>query len=354
MIIRDLLLQWYDVNKRELPWRGVNDAYKIYLSEIILQQTRVNQGMQYYLNFVEKYPDIYSLASAPEEEILRLWQGLGYYSRARNLHACTKMLVDTYNGVFPSDPKLLKSLPGIGDYTAAAIASIAFNIPVPAIDGNVLRWVTRMLAIEESIDKAATKNAVRDFAQNMLLKERSGDSNQAMIEFGALYCKPKNPDCKSCVFVDYCLAFRYNKVDKIPFKANRVKVRSRYLSYFVISDNSNAVLINKRSKGDIYQGLYDFPSLDSSTKIEFVDVELYIINTLGYKKFDSLVASKEFIHKLSHQTLHVVFWEFHVSQMIIGSFEKLDGIHSIVNYPVPKVVENYCSERFNLYDNKSN
>jgi A/G-specific adenine glycosylase len=349
MIIRDLLLGWYDENKRDLPWRGVNDAYRIYLSEIILQQTRVNQGMQYYYDFVAKYPDIFSLASAPEEEILRLWQGLGYYSRARNMHACAKMVVELYNGVFPCDPKLLQSLPGIGDYTAAALASIAYNVPVPSVDGNVLRWITRMFAIEKSIDLVSTKNLVKNIAKDMILDKRSGDSNQAMIEFGAMFCKPVNPDCSSCIFMDQCQAFKLNIVDRIPFKVKKSKAKNRYLNYFVIYDESGSVIINKRNAGDIYQGLYDFPCLNTDNKVSFTEVESYIINNLGYENFDSLSSSKEFIHKLSHQTLHVVFWELSVQEYNSVDSKILDDIGQIVSYPVPKVVENYCSERFGLY-----
>src|SRR5690349_7153792 len=221
------VVKWYEKNKRDLPWRETRDPYKIWLSEIILQQTRVSQGMPYYLRFIEKFPTVAALASASEQEVLRLWQGLGYYTRARNLHKCAKKVATDYKSVFPYSFDELKKLPGIGDYTAAAIASIAYQEPVAVVDGNVFRVLSRVFGIETEINSPKGKKDFTQLANELISKKHPEKHNQAMMEFGALYCTPKNPSCTDCVFSSQCFAFKKNLQLVLPVKTKNKAARKR-------------------------------------------------------------------------------------------------------------------------------
>ena len=262
------LLKWFDVNKRDLPWRNINDPYPIWLSEIILQQTRIQQGTDYWQRFVSRWPNEESLAKATEDEVLREWQGLGYYSRARNLHVAAKQIVEL--GKFPDTIKDIKSLKGVGDYTAAAIASFAFNIPVAAVDGNVYRVLARHFGIDTPIDSVQGKKVFAELAQDLLPQKHPADFNQAMMDFGAIQCTPHSPRCDSCPMIDTCDALRTQRVNSLPVKTNKVKIRERKFYYYYIRYQTNSqkfIALRKRPAGDIWQGLWEPLMIEDNPKI---------------------------------------------------------------------------------------
>ena len=240
------LIGWYKKNKRSMPWRQTSDPYKIWISEIILQQTRIDQGMVYYIKFLDHFPDVLSLANATEHDILKLWQGLGYYSRARNLYHAAKIIANDFNGHFPNTFNDLLKLPGIGEYTAAAISSIAFNEPRPVVDGNVLRFLSRFEGIKVPIDTNAGKQLITDIAIKLIDHKQPGEFNQALMEFGALFCKPMNPDCQKCIFRSECKAYTNELVNEIPIKNKQLSKRKRYFYYLIIVDRNKSVYLNKR------------------------------------------------------------------------------------------------------------
>lgn len=299
---------WYRKNKRDLPWRQTADPYKIWLSEVILQQTRVQQGLPYYNAFVKKYPDAGSLAAAPETDVLRLWQGLGYYSRARNLHAAAKTVAAEHKGRFPKTYAELLKLKGIGEYTAAAIASFCFGEAQAVVDGNVYRVLSRFFGIGTPIDSPAGKKEFRALAQELIDRRNPGNFNQALMEFGALQCVPKNPDCENCPLVLHCQARKKKLVNKLPFKAGKTKVRDRYFYYLVFRHKGN-VYLKRREEKDIWQGLHDFPLIETEAKLS--EKELMkspewkaLFGSAPYQLQDF---SGEYRHLLSHQRLHVRF-----------------------------------------------
>jgi len=297
------LLKWYDGVKRDLPWRDTQDPYYIWLSEIILQQTRVDQGMPYYERFVETFPTVHDLANASEDEVLKLWEGLGYYSRARNLHATAKHVSQNLKGEFPNTHSGLLELKGVGPYTAAAIGSIAFNLPVAAVDGNVYRVLARYYGITESIDDTSTKKQIGELAQSILDTERSGDHNQAMMELGAMVCTPKQPDCKACPLQENCVAFRQEIQSELPVRTKKTKVRNRYF-YYAVHFVDGQVPIHRRGEGDIWQGLYEFPLFESEKKLN----EKQILELIEVSESDVVESiSEEFKHVLSHQRIYSRF-----------------------------------------------
>ena len=249
-IIQDTLLKWFDANRRDLPWRHNPTPYEVWLSEVILQQTRVSQGMDYYLRFIERWPTVVDLAEASEEEVLKMWQGLGYYSRARNLHHCAQQVTSEHKGQFPPDYEKLKQLKGIGDYTAAAIASIAFNLPHAVVDGNVYRVLARLYDIDTPININEGQKLFAQLAEDLLNRKQPGLHNQALMEFGALHCTPKNPNCLLCPLQAQCLAFAHQTVMQRPVKLQKVKVTTRYFNYLVmfwammeaIVENNNSII----------------------------------------------------------------------------------------------------------------
>ncbi len=289
------LRHWFLQNKRDLPWRNTFNPYFIWLSEVILQQTRVAQGLPYYLKFIENYPSIQDLAAASQDEVLRLWQGLGYYSRARNMHNTAKSIVNNHKNEFPKSYSELLIHKGIGPYTAAAVASFAYNEQVAVLDGNVMRVLSRLFAIEEDINKDATKKKLQQLASDILPISQTNTHNQAMMEFGALQCVPKNPNCENCCLTAYCLAFEQKKVNILPFKSKKVKAKQRILNYHVFVYNQN-VLMHKRPEGDIWQGLFDFYITDTNQ-----------VNTNEYPQNGVLIANESVKHILTHQILHITF-----------------------------------------------
>ncbi len=297
------LLFWYNENKRSLPWRTTKDPYKIWLSEIILQQTRVAQGLPYYLKFVERFPTVFSLAKAQEQEVLRLWQGLGYYSRARNLHHCAKEVVRGFQGKFPDNFHDLKKLRGIGSYTAAAIASISFLETVAVVDGNVFRVLSRVFGIDKDISHPKTKDFFFELANKLISKDHPDEFNQAIMEFGATHCLPKNPLCSECMFKNQCLAKASDLQTILPIKTKKQKIRKRYFYYFVFRQGKK-ILMRKRGGNDIWQGLFDFYLMEFTKPMNIDNV---LAEHIALKKINLGKVSKTYKHVLSHQHLMTRF-----------------------------------------------
>lgn len=309
MSFTNQIISWYQRNKRDLPWRNTRDPYIIWLSEIILQQTRVNQGLPYFFTFSEHYPTVYDLASAPEEEILRHWQGLGYYSRGRNMLKAAQIVMQEHQGVFPSRYDELIKLPGIGEYTAAAISSFSANEPKAVVDGNVSRVLARYFAIEEPINSTTGKKLFQKLADEHLLLQNPGLHNQAIMEFGALQCKPQNPDCEICPLQLSCLAFQKSLVNKLPIKIRSAKSKNRFFNYFVIR-KGDELLMQKRGPGDIWENLYEMPLVETIGPLTEQDLENNSdLQEVFGKGFRVIYSSETIKHVLSHQNIHARFFE---------------------------------------------
>jgi A/G-specific adenine glycosylase len=341
------IIGWYKREHRVLPWRETKDPYCIWLSEIILQQTRVEQGLGYYDRFVKKFPDVFTLAKADEQEVLKTWQGLGYYSRACNLLVTAKIIVKKFKGVFPGNYSEIISLKGIGPYTAAAIMSIAFNKPYPVVDGNVLRVISRFLAIDKPIKDLATTKEINIFLESVIDKKQPGNFNQAMMELGALICKPKNPDCGSCPLAFGCKAFKKGKTNMFPVKGHKTVVLPRYLYYLVIHSefrNKPYIYINKRSDNDIWKNLYDFPWIEVQKPKTLKQLQcladwkkLFINDQPEILSFGTLIT-----HKLSHRELFVRFIEMEIKTQLSLNSGLIRILPSeIKQYPVPRLIEKY-------------
>src|SRR6478736_1262977 len=272
MIFSNILIKWYLQNKRDLPWRKTTDPYPIWLSEIMLQQTRVAQGMPYFLSFTTAFPTVFDLANASEEQVLKLWQGLGYYSRARNLHKTAQIVAFEMNGIFPDNYNDLLKLKGIGEYTAAAIASFSYNECVPVVDGNVFRVLSRYFDLETDIAQASAKKEFAALAFELMPKDNPAQFNQAIMEFGALQCVPKNPNCAECVFNDSCLALQKKKVNQLPVKLKKTKVRNRYFNYIIGIDEKENTIIQKRTAKGIWHNLYEFPLIETEQVEDFENI----------------------------------------------------------------------------------
>jgi len=349
------ITKWYKANKRSLPWRVTGNPYKIWLSEILLQQTRISQGTDYYLKFEKKYPDIQSLARATEEEVLKLWQGLGYYSRGRNLHKTARIVVDQFNGNFPDNYNDIISLPGIGEYTAAAISSISFHQPYPVIDGNVIRVLSRIYGIDKQTATGEGKKELAELASSLIDKKDPGTYNQAVMEFGALYCKPQNPDCPNCIFQNDCFAYKNDRVNELPVKAKAIKQKKRYFHYLVIKleeNNRTFTFLNKRTKKDIWQNLYDFPCYETSQKVS----KATVIKNLKFEFLNDLEiridSSEEYKHVLTHQHIFAKFYTINLSQKSINRelIQHLENkfiqipVKNFTHYPIPRLIEKVINE----------
>jgi A/G-specific adenine glycosylase len=338
-----IIMSWYVKNKRDLPWRKTQDPYKIWLSEVILQQTRVQQGLPYYFSFVKKYPDVKKLAGAPESDILKLWQGLGYYSRARNLHSAAKTVVNDFKGKFPGSYAELKKLKGVGDYTAAAISSICYNEVQAVVDGNVYRVLSRIFGIDSPIDSNEGKKIFNALANELISKKHPAEFNQAIMEFGAMQCVPKNPDCEICPFFLHCVARKKNLVSVLPVKSKKTKVTDRYFYYLVMRHNGNVYLKQRKGK-DIWEGLFDFPLIETDKAVS----EKQLAQT---KEWKALLGDVDFIlhhyspeirHILSHQKLHVRFIEIELKKKIkLPEGTLYIKENELKKYAVPVVVANY-------------
>lgn len=346
MIFSNLLIKWYLQNKRDLPWRNTTNPYPIWLSEIMLQQTRVAQGMPYFLSFTTAFPTVFDLAKASEEQVLKLWQGLGYYSRARNLHQTAQYITTELNGIFPVNYNDLLKLKGVGEYTAAAIASFAYNEIIPVVDGNVFRVLSRYFDINTDIAQASAKKEFTALAFELIPKDNPAIFNQAIMEFGALQCVPKNPNCSSCVFNESCAALQKNKVDQLPVKSKKLKVRNRYFNYVVASDENKNTIIQKRTSKGIWHNLYEFPLLETEKEEDFdfvseqIQKEYFKENTIS-----SILETnnKSIVHKLSHQHLHIKFWNVKIK----GTIENGIDVETMKTFPFPIVIHNFIEKGLN-------
>ena len=336
MMFTERLLDWFDTHKRELPWRGESDPYRIWISEVILQQTRVVQGMDYYRRFLETFPTCAALAAAPEAEVLKVWQGLGYYSRARNLHAAARQIMSDHGGVFPSNYPSIRGLKGVGDYTAAAIASIAFQLPYPAVDGNVLRFVARYQGIFDNIAAPATRKLVEAACQKWIPNDRPGDFNQAMMEMGAMVCTPKSPACTDCPFASECYAFQHQQVEQLPVKQKTITVKNRYFHYLVFLHNDQTVL-QRRTENDIWRELYEFPLVESDS--ENFDLVKYLNdNKIDYTDEPCQVWQTQ--HQLTHRRIFAYFYVVSVKRLPpLSGHQQIVPVSRLRDYAVAKVTE---------------
>lgn len=301
------LIEWYRLNGRTLPWRETRDPYRIWLSEVILQQTRVQQGLAYYERFTERFPTVTALAAASEDEVLKLWQGLGYYSRARNLHAAARQVANDCGGTFPAHYEEVRALKGVGDYTAAAICSMAFDLPYAVVDGNVYRVLARLFDLDVAIDTTAGRRAFAELAQTLLDKRRAALYNQAIMDFGATCCTPQQPRCTACPFADCCLALAAGHVAERPVKVGRIRTRDRHFNYLHLTDGRRT-LLHRRGEGDIWQGLYEFPLVETDEAVDFAalsSTEAFRA-LLGERSVRPTATVRMPRHQLSHQTLHAV------------------------------------------------
>lgn len=350
--ITNQILKWYNKNKRDLPWRKTSDPYKIWLSEIILQQTRVGQGTDYYYRFVRDFPNIHLLAKAKEEKVIKLWQGLGYYSRVRNLHAAAKEIVQKHKGLIPDNYDDLIKLKGIGDYTASAILSIAFNKSYPVVDGNVIRVVTRIFGIARPVNKSPVLKQIKSKVKELMPVKQPGNFNQAIMEFGALQCVPQNPHCNACCLKSICIAFRKKTVNKIPVKTTIVTIKTRYLNYLLINyriKNAKYYYIRKRQFNDIWKNMYDLPCIETIEKVSYKRLmgNNKLGKIFGSSKYVLKNKSKIYTHKLSHQILYAVFYVVEIPE----SLKNPPSSYKIINasqfhiFPVSRLLEKYFMDQ---------
>lgn len=335
-----ILTNWYSINKRELPWRQTTDPYCIWLSEIILQQTQVKQGLPYYKAFLDEFPSVFHLAKAKEAKVLKLWQGLGYYSRARNLHTTAKYVVDALKGEFPNNYKQLLKLKGIGDYTASAISSICFNEVAAVVDGNVYRTLSRYFGIDTPINSSKGAKEFKLLAQELIDKKQPAEFNQAIMEFGAMQCKPKNPNCMLCPFKASCVALQNNRIHELPVKIKSAKAKKKYFNFLVFISDTNKTILEKREGAGIWQNLYQFPLIETKAEADYKTIfdQVKQLAKLKDVSFELLLYNKDaIVHKLSHQHLHTKFWIIKTNQ----DFKNGILIGDIENYAVPILIGNF-------------
>lgn len=340
--LSDLLLDWYAHAGRDLPWRHTRDPYRIWLSEVILQQTRVAQGMAYYERFVTRFPDLATLAAASEDEVLRLWQGLGYYSRARNLLAAAREVMTRFGGVFPTDYDDVRSLRGVGDYTAAAICSAAYDAPYAAVDGNVYRVLSRLYDLDTPIDTTSGQRDFAALARAELDPARPGCYNQAIMDFGALQCTPAAPDCAVCPLAARCLSLAAGTVMQRPVKRGKSAPRDRWFHYLHITSGDRTVLC-RRGAGDIWQGLYEFPLIETPGPADFATLthDARFGRWLGQTGWRLLGSTPMPRHQLSHQTLHAVIHRLETYSLTPDAAACAVVTGAVGDYAVPRLLERY-------------
>lgn len=338
------LIAWYEVNQRNLPWRETKDPYKIWISEIILQQTRVAQGYDYYCRFIQRFPDVFSLAEAHEDEVMKYWQGLGYYSRARNLHAAARSIAGM--GKFPETYEEVRKLKGVGDYTAAAICSFAYGLPCAVVDGNVYRVLSRWMGIDEPIDSTKGKKLFAGLADELLDKKRPALYNQAIMDFGAIQCVPSSPSCLFCPLNDSCVALQTGKVDALPCKQHKTKVIPRYFHYIYVCAGEYTYL-RKRPAGDIWQNLYEFPLIETSEPVEEGELfasEAFLTLLQGNPVKNMRLIEKNVKHVLSHRVIYANCYEVRLEANgceLPGYLRvRVDDLHK---FPVSRLVSRFFS-----------
>lgn len=352
MAFSDKIVEWYRLNKRDLPWRAENEPYLIWLSEIILQQTRVDQGMPYYLKFSRELPTVKAFANASEDKILKLWQGLGYYSRARNMHYTAKDIVNNYSGKFPDTYEGLLKLKGVGEYTAAAIASFCYNLPHPVIDGNVYRVLSRYYGIETPIDSTEGKKQFKQLADEVMDKDNPGEYNQAIMEFGALHCTPQNPNCIECPIQNSCIAYASNTATNLPVKAKKAKQRRVFYNYMVIV-NRDKTYIQKRDDKSIWKNMYEFPLIETNNEVDLNELLKHPTFELVIK--DSNITVDKIIklkHILSHRIIEATFYKIYAEPK---HFTNISDIFEVsigklkTEYALPRLIDRYCNENLEKY-----
>ncbi|MDX2189362.1 MAG: A/G-specific adenine glycosylase [Bacteroidota bacterium] len=348
----DKLIEWYQLNKRELPWRDTKDPYLIWISEIILQQTRVSQGLPYYHKFVERFPNVKQLANCEEDEVLKYWEGLGYYSRARNLHAAAKQIVNQYNGLFPNTFNEIIKLKGVGRYTAAAIASFAFNEKVPVLDGNVIRVLSRYFSYQKDVRKQANQDELFEIAKEIISRTNPDLYNQAIMEFGALVCKPQNPECESCIFNIDCIAKSKSLQNDLPIKSKLNTLKNRYFNYLIFEDNLGKITFRKRVKKDIWKNMYEFHLIESNNQLlSRNEIEIEIKTILNSEeKFELILASEIIVQKLTHQKINAIFWRV-LLKNISNNFKKEHNFlvlnpEQSVDYAKPLLISNFVQNTY--------
>jgi len=342
------LLEWFNTNKRDLPWRRIKDPYTIYLSEIILQQTRVNQGLEYYARFVKYFPAVNQLAAASEAMVLKLWQGLGYYSRARNMLKAAKVVMKDFDGKFPSDYSSLLKLPGVGPYTAAAVSSMATNQPVAVVDGNVERVLSRLFLYADPVNSTQGKKDLHQLEQSFLYVEKAGDYNQAMMELGALVCIPQNAVCEICPFKDACLALKQRLVNTLPVKLKKKKQRDRYFYYFWV-EYQNKIWARQRKSGDVWQGLYEPVLIETDKHVDENELVKHFNKKIEAHSIESFADLKAWKtrHVLTHQVIHAAFYKVSLKDFnSIEGYRKI-SINEFEKLPVSRLVEAFYNKCIN-------
>lgn len=339
------LISWYQSHKRDLPWRGTSNPYYIWLSEIILQQTRVVQGLPYYYKFIDRFPTVHDLASASQDEVLKLWQGLGYYSRARNLHVAAQQVVAM--GAFPNQFKDLLQLKGVGEYTAAAVASFAYKEPVAVVDGNVYRVLSRVHGIHDPINQPVGARSFKTLANKLLDTKQPDIHNQAIMEFGALQCVPKNPDCSVCPFNAICVAYNDQLISVLPVKIKKTKIKKLHHHYMVLHTSNHKTLLLQRPQKGIWAGLYEFPYIETSGSMTVQELKGHpLVKEMGLVRFrESLHNLQPIIHKLSHRHIYAYFWILHTDQ----SLPNATPIQEVFNKPVPVLIDRFMKSYWNTY-----
>jgi len=341
-VFRKALTVWYNHSKRELPWRESKDPYCIWVSEVILQQTRVQQGVDYYFNFLHRFPDVETLALASEEEVLKVWQGLGYYSRARNMHHAAQNIMSLHKGMFPTDYPSIKKLSGIGDYTAAAISSIAFNLPYAVVDGNVFRVLSRLFGISTPIDSTIGKKEFTALAQELLDIDHPGEFNQAIMEFGAIQCLPSQPLCTTCPLALQCHAYVHQTVSSFPVKSKKVLQKERYFTYFFLHHNDR-IILEKRTEKDIWRNMYQFPMIETNQPAspEALFSSSYWHDHCSHLNCSLETVYPEKLHLLTHQRLHIQFIAMRLLTNEIPDRWISVELNESDKYAVPKPIESF-------------
>ncbi len=337
------LMRWYDQNKRDLPWRKTQNPYHVWLSEVILQQTRVDQGLPYYLKFVETYPNLIDLAQAADDSVMKLWQGLGYYSRARNMLAAARTVLEKHGGEFPQQHNEILQLKGIGEYTAAAIASISFALPFAVVDGNVQRVLARLYNDSTPVNSTAGKKLFASLAAGLLSHKQPGKFNQAMMELGALVCSPQKPDCENCPVLRFCKARQENTIGSLPVKLQKNPVSKRYFTYLV-PVFQDETLLRQRTEKDIYKGLYEFPLLESEPNLDELKSfaqQFGVVKKLG-------TASKTYRHLLSHRDIQCQFIPVEMESMNVSGFERV-AWSDFEKYPISRMIDRWWNDYKKAY-----
>ncbi|HLV45577.1 MAG TPA: A/G-specific adenine glycosylase [Flavobacterium sp.] len=337
------LIKWYETNQRNLPWRATDDAYKIWLSEIILQQTRVQQGLPYYEKFILTFPTVYDLAKASEDEVLKLWEGLGYYSRARNMHFAAKYIVTELNGAFPDNYIDLLKLKGVGNYTAAAIASFAFKETVAAVDGNVYRVLARIFGIKDDIMTNQAKKIFQSLANELIPKNQPDTFNQAIMDFGSMVCKPKQPLCEECFMQEECYAFRNNEITNLPVKSKKIKVKKRFFHFLLLENADKNIVIEQRSDNDIWKNLYQIPLIETNQEGTEESIQSEFEKIFSKQKLTDFQEITDYYtkHQLTHQQLHIRFFKSKIDYS-----EKTISPKDIQKYAFPIPLKNFFKKYY--------